>query len=177
MSDTEPRQEDKVNSVAILAIGLASAFFIYASMVGLRAMYRTDMGKAEAVRDYEGIDKERRNLEAIQLRELARDVDEEGKKVVPDSEIRKRVAQEVTNPSRSYTADLPPVSGRPAEGAAAVAAPEKSEDTPVGAESGEATTQESPTATAPDDGVATVNNSPASPKAEETKDTQEAPAP
>lgn len=67
MSDnTAPRAEDKVNTYAIVVVGLVGALLTYVSIVALQAYYASTIGAEESVKEVAGLGTDYQSMKAEQ---------------------------------------------------------------------------------------------------------------
>ena len=67
MSSGPKRIEDKVNSMAIVMIGICGAVLVYVSIAALQAFYSNDVADVQTMADYGGQDQGAKDLRAKQM--------------------------------------------------------------------------------------------------------------
>jgi hypothetical protein len=67
MSDAPKRNQDKVNSLTIVMIGICSAVLVYVSIAALQAFYSNDVADVQTMADYGGQDQGAKDLRSKQV--------------------------------------------------------------------------------------------------------------
>ncbi len=66
MSDGPKRNQDKVNTIGIVMIGICGAVLVYVSIAALQAFYSNDVADVQTMADYGGQEKPMQDLRAKQ---------------------------------------------------------------------------------------------------------------
>jgi hypothetical protein len=122
MSDnTAPRAEDKVNTYAIVVVGLVGALLTYVSIVALQAYYASSIGAEESVKDVAGLGADYQSLkveQSIAMSEYGRAGDkirlpiERAKELVLE-DARNRASTLVPAVGEHDTPTVDPATGKP----------------------------------------------------------------
>lgn len=123
MSDLQ-RNPDKLNTIAIVVVGICGAVLVYTSIVALQAFYMNDTSEIQTMADYGGNDLNARSLRTTQINNISAYGAVEGKPGtyrVPIDHAMKLVVEAakqdpallVPTQGRAEKATVQPVYGRP----------------------------------------------------------------
>ena len=146
MSGGTKRNQDRINIIGVVVIGVCAAVMVYVSIVALQAFYSNDSSDVQTMADYGGQDTAAKNLRADQTRNIQEPKSAGGNKFnIHIKDAQKLVLDSAKDPSnfvpavgRSDKPTIEPIFGRPkALGAGSAApAPMPPAGDPAGAGSG-----------------------------------------